>query len=187
MDRAVAGLQRLRQANVMPAGLVLNRFEAREQGYNRQYAQPEYGVIRAETRLRQHACLTVQCRNRSESCTLAETIKGGIATYPEPRWFRNSTCGRFPEPRLTSGCWCRRLIWPICQQSAPSSGFHSNEAGVGRWRLWRFALAARRAVKQFQPDIVFLHSTFAGVLTRIQIPIGKLAPKTVYCAHGCGF
>jgi polysaccharide biosynthesis transport protein len=49
-DRISAGLQRLRQAGVQPAGLILNRFDASRQGYNRRYGQPDYGVINAATR-----------------------------------------------------------------------------------------------------------------------------------------
>lgn len=51
--------------------------------------------------------------------------------------------------------------------------------------LWRFAAEVRRTVRRERPDIVHLHSTFAG-LTRPLI-WGPGRPRIVYCSHGWSF
>jgi polysaccharide biosynthesis transport protein len=43
MDRVRAGVQRLRQSGIVPAGLILNRFDASRLGYGKRYGQPDYG------------------------------------------------------------------------------------------------------------------------------------------------
>ena len=51
----------------------------------------------------------------------------------------------------------------------------------------RMAAHAMRAVRSWQPDIVHLHSTFAGLLMRPLLAVMPGAPKVVYCAHGWAF
>jgi glycosyltransferase involved in cell wall biosynthesis len=51
--------------------------------------------------------------------------------------------------------------------------------------LWRFAAEVRRTVRRERPDIVHLHSTFAG-LTR-PLLWGRGRPGIVYCSHGWSF
>jgi polysaccharide biosynthesis transport protein len=43
MDRVRAGIERLRQSGIVPAGLILNRFDASRLGYGKRYGQPDYG------------------------------------------------------------------------------------------------------------------------------------------------
>ena len=52
--------------------------------------------------------------------------------------------------------------------------------------LARLGWAIRDAVKRHNPDIVHLHSTFAGIAGRIAISAGS-GPKIVYCAHCWAF
>ncbi len=51
--------------------------------------------------------------------------------------------------------------------------------------LWRFAAEVRRTVRRERPDIVHLHSTYAG-LTR-PLLWGRGRPWIVYCSHGWSF
>lgn len=53
----------------------------------------------------------------------------------------------------------------------------------------RFCRSFIRAVKQEKPDIVHLHSTFAGVLGRLCLLLVRRygRPATVYCPHGWSF
>ena len=64
--------------------------------------------------------------------------------------------------------------------------FHTGKAGRLR-SSWRMAVHAMRAVRSWQPDIVHLHSTFAGFVMRPLLALIPGAPKIVYCAHGWAF
>lgn len=50
-----------------------------------------------------------------------------------------------------------------------------------------FALAIRTYIKQHDPDIVHLHSSFAGAIGRLVIRTMRLRPRVVYCAHCWAF
>jgi glycosyltransferase involved in cell wall biosynthesis len=51
----------------------------------------------------------------------------------------------------------------------------------------RMAVQALRTVRRWQPDVVHLHSTFAGLVMRPLLALMPRAPKVVYCAHGWSF
>jgi glycosyltransferase involved in cell wall biosynthesis len=51
----------------------------------------------------------------------------------------------------------------------------------------RMAVHAMRAVWRWRPDIVHLHSTFAGLVMRPLLALMPGAPKVIYCAHGWAF
>jgi glycosyltransferase involved in cell wall biosynthesis len=60
-------------------------------------------------------------------------------------------------------------------------------AGQPLSRLTAFAFASRREIIGYKPDIVHLHSTFAGAIVR---PIARLPfsrAKVIYCPHGWAF
>ncbi|RYL95752.1 glycosyltransferase family 1 protein [Sporolactobacillus sp. THM7-4] len=44
-----------------------------------------------------------------------------------------------------------------------------------------------RAIKLIQPDIIHVHSSFAGLFVRLNYFFKKKHPKIVYCAHGWSF
>jgi glycosyltransferase involved in cell wall biosynthesis len=50
-----------------------------------------------------------------------------------------------------------------------------------------FHRAFRHSVRQFQPDIVHLHSSFAGAMGRMALLGTKRRPRVVYCSHGWAF
>jgi glycosyltransferase involved in cell wall biosynthesis len=55
-------------------------------------------------------------------------------------------------------------------------------------QLYKFMRAGKRAIDSFNPDIVHLHSTFAGALMRLPYLLTvRLRPRVVYCAHGWAF
>jgi glycosyltransferase involved in cell wall biosynthesis len=61
-------------------------------------------------------------------------------------------------------------------------------ADVGRLgSSLRMAVQAMRAIRSWQPDIVHLHSTFAGSVMRPLLALMPGAPKVIYCAHGWAF
>jgi glycosyltransferase involved in cell wall biosynthesis len=51
----------------------------------------------------------------------------------------------------------------------------------------RMATAAMTAVRQWKPDVVHLHATFAGAVMRPLLALVRHGPKVVYCAHGWAF
>ncbi len=51
----------------------------------------------------------------------------------------------------------------------------------------RMAVQAMRAVRHWQPDIVHLHSTYAGLVMRPLLALMPKAPKVIYCPHGWAF
>jgi glycosyltransferase involved in cell wall biosynthesis len=51
----------------------------------------------------------------------------------------------------------------------------------------RMAAQAMRTIRHWQPDIVHLHSTFAGLVMRPLLGLMPGAPKVVYCPHGWAF
>ena len=55
------------------------------------------------------------------------------------------------------------------------------------YSLARLALFLERAVKDFSPDLVHLHSTYAGVIGRAPLLAGRRGYGLVYCAHGWAF
>lgn len=51
--------------------------------------------------------------------------------------------------------------------------------------LLGFAREARAAIRRLRPDIVHLHSSYAGALARPLLGVGR--PRIVYCPHGWAF
>jgi len=53
--------------------------------------------------------------------------------------------------------------------------------------LWDFGRVARDAIVRLQPDIVHLHSSFAGAVVRAFLPRTSGKPRVIYCPHGWAF
>lgn len=53
--------------------------------------------------------------------------------------------------------------------------------------FWKLAKLVRRVTAEFEPEIIHLHSTFAGTIFRAVIPFLRRRPKVVYCPHGWAF
>lgn len=114
---------------------------------------------------------------------VAETVRGGIATY------FNELHGH-----QVAGFGAANIRYVIPADHRPDLVAVEDAAIVGFDRrgrdpgsLWRMVLATLAQVRTQRPDIVHLHSTFAGMVLR---PILKLAaPRTrvIYCPHGWAF
>jgi glycosyltransferase involved in cell wall biosynthesis len=53
--------------------------------------------------------------------------------------------------------------------------------------IWHALKISRKHIQTIQPDILYIHSSFAGVFARLAT-IGLAAkPKIIYCAHGWSF
>lgn len=114
---------------------------------------------------------------------VAETIRGGIATYLNELHPYHS--GIYGSGQI-------RYVVPEDHRDDLRGIDESNIVGFARTgrdlaSLWSMTKATCAAVREMRPDIVHLHSTFAGMVLR---PILKaLFPRThlIYCPHGWAF
>ena len=53
--------------------------------------------------------------------------------------------------------------------------------------IWHALKLSRKHIHRIQPDIVYVHSSFAGVFARLAMLGLSKRPKTIYCAHGWSF
>lgn len=110
----------------------------------------------------------------------AETVKGGIATYLN---------GLLPYQREYFGPYQIRVLVPESQlpEIVCPSGVELVPYPDGGGRVANTVSLARSAyecMRDFRPDIVHVHSTFAGVAVR---PLAALCCRKaliVYCSHG---
>lgn len=113
----------------------------------------------------------------------AQTLPGGIASYLDEI---------IPFQVATFGTSMVRVLAPASQlhhlERVPDGVMLPAEC-VGRspGALLRFLLALREALACEKPDVLHLHSTFAGALGRLPYLFGGARPRIVYCAHGWAF
>lgn len=113
----------------------------------------------------------------------AETIKGGIATYLR-ELIRLQARELGPESILVivpetqveeipvpEGV--QVLTYPVMRRRTLSAGLLA----------WKVALTARR----FKPDVIHVHSSFAGASVRPMLWLFGMADRIVYCPHGWAF
>jgi glycosyltransferase involved in cell wall biosynthesis len=114
---------------------------------------------------------------------VAQTAQGGVGSYLEEI---------MPLQADIYGPDCIRAVLPA-EHAAAFPGllpaWLATFAAPGGGRLlstWRMTALALAVVRRWRPDVVHLHSTFAGVAMR---PILQLFGRTpvVYCAHGWCF
>lgn len=111
---------------------------------------------------------------------VAETIKGGIATYlRELIPFQCDTHGQ------------GNVVLIVPQSQIGELGDISNMVVVGYpdshnriRRSIRVALKCLEVCREFKPDIVHIHSTFAGVSVRPTLRLFHRKIRVLYCPHG---
>jgi glycosyltransferase involved in cell wall biosynthesis len=114
---------------------------------------------------------------------VAETIRGGIATY-----FNEI----HPHQRESFGSDNVHYIIPSDHRN-DLNGFEDAEVSVfersGRslLGLFRMAVLTLRHIHRMRPDIVHIHSTFAGLVMRPLLFWRRGGPQIVYCPHGWAF
>ncbi len=115
----------------------------------------------------------------------AETIRGGVATV-----VRQLMAAQLQDPQIQA---CAALV--PAEHAAdlvgvPAGHIHTFErSGRNTVSLLNFVKAAWRLMKLKQPNVVHLHSTFAGVLLRPMVLLlpKHQRPKVVYCPHAWAF
>ena len=115
----------------------------------------------------------------------AETIKGGVATV-----LKQLVAAQQDD----KGSYQIQCLIPADQAEELDTAHAEN---VVKWQrkgrsigaLFSFAAAFCRTVIKFRPDVVHLHSSFAGVIGRACLlllwPVAR--PKVVYCPHAFSF
>jgi glycosyltransferase involved in cell wall biosynthesis len=114
---------------------------------------------------------------------VTETLPGGIATYLRetlPRQITDLDLGEV------------RVLAPLNQlshlQGVPDAVLRGYErSGRNLRSLWNLTKELRFQIKEFQPDIVHLHSSFAGAIGRLMRPWLPRNVRIVYCPHGWAF
>jgi glycosyltransferase involved in cell wall biosynthesis len=114
---------------------------------------------------------------------VAETVRGGIATYLNEL---------HPLQRASFGRGNVHYVIPSDHRD-DLVGFEDREITLfqreGRdfLSLFRMAFAALREIRRRQPDVVHIHSTFAGLVIRPVLLLKRRGPRVVYCPHGWAF
>lgn len=114
---------------------------------------------------------------------IAESIKGGVATYI-------NEIGPYQTDRYGDGN-VYFLIPEADTDYLPSTQAKQLIAFKGKRRspitMLRFMFSALLNIYQIKPDIIHLHSTFAGALVRLPFLCLPKPCKFIYCAHGYAF
>ncbi len=114
---------------------------------------------------------------------VAETVRGGIATYLNEL---------HPHQRAAFGRGNVHYVVPSDHRT-DLNGFEDDEvstferSGRSISGLLRMAVATLQQIRRIQPDIVHIHSTFAGLVIRPLLLLKRNAPRVVYCPHGWAF
>lgn len=114
---------------------------------------------------------------------VAETVRGGIATYLNEL---------HPLQRASFGRGNVHYVIPSDHRD-DLTGFEDREVtpfqreGRNFSSLFRMAFAALREIRRRQPDVVHIHSTFAGLVIRPVLLLKRGGPRVVYCPHGWAF
>lgn len=114
---------------------------------------------------------------------VAETAQGGVGTYLEEI---------VPLQEARHGAGSTRVLVPTEHaQALPGLAgpwLHTFSNVGGRFRASiRLVSAAVRAVRAWRPDVVHVHSTYAGFFVRALFAFWPGSPAVVYCAHGWAF
>jgi glycosyltransferase involved in cell wall biosynthesis len=115
---------------------------------------------------------------------VAETAQGGVGSYIEEI---------VPVQVARYGVDAVRIVLPREHaqhfKRLPGALLHTFDiGGADRVRcMLRMARCTWALVRQWQPDVVHVHSTYAGFVLRPLLALMPHRPRVVYCAHGWAF
>ncbi|MBH3432027.1 MULTISPECIES: glycosyltransferase [Pseudomonas] len=108
---------------------------------------------------------------------IAETIKGGIATYlnvfesySQNLEFQNTYL--IPQHQRSE------------LRSNSNTKIFTHEGSRKPLGFVKLVLAIRQHINTYNPPLIFAHSTFAGLATAIALKITRHKPVFMYCSHG---
>lgn len=114
---------------------------------------------------------------------VAETVRGGIATYfNELRPFQQAAFGN-ENVHFVIPSDHRNDLTDFAEEDI------STFLRLGRnlQGLFHMAIETLRQIRRMRPDIVHIHSTFAGLVIRPLLLLSPGRPQIVYCPHGWAF
>lgn len=115
----------------------------------------------------------------------AETIKGGVATVLNSLAQYQKNNNQIDELKILIP---EGHISELSNELLPDIvTFNRERRGIRG--LWAFGRCFYQQVKSFQPDIIHLHSTFAGFIGRLILIafFWRNKPNVIYCPHGFAF
>ena len=114
---------------------------------------------------------------------VAEVIKGGICTHLRDLIeLQRRTFGADRVTLVVPGSQADELQAPagvrvVRFRDGPNRTLNACRAAVSAWRL----------VREQSPDVVHVHSTFAGAVVRPLMALLRLQPSVIFCPHGWAF
>lgn len=114
---------------------------------------------------------------------IAETIRGGIASYLNEL---------HPQQQASFGADNVHYVVPS-DHRRDLPGIDDNQITTferpsrGVAGLFQMLRASMQALDAFRPDVVHLHSSFAGLVLRPALAARSDGPRVVYCPHGWAF
>ncbi|BEL93735.1 glycosyltransferase [Serratia ureilytica] len=113
---------------------------------------------------------------------VAETIKGGVATV-----LRQLLSDRSGERELY--CLVPDAHRKELHEFDNENAFFFKRSGRDVKSLFSLLINYIRFIKKYRPEIIHIHSSFAGVVCRSVLPFVYLwyKPKVVYCPHAFSF
>lgn len=114
---------------------------------------------------------------------IAQKIAGGIASFfEEIAPYQNDAFGKanvyFMIPSGSE---------PHLPSIDPSQIITFTSTTRGPAGLLKFGKEALDAIRRLRPDVVHLHSSFAGAVVRAFLKPGAGSPRVIYCPHGWAF
>lgn len=114
---------------------------------------------------------------------VAETVRGGIATYlNELHPHQSASFGPGNVNYVVPSDHRSDLV--NIEDDAVTTFPRDGRNAVG---LFRMLFATMRAVRQLRPDVIHLHSSFAGLVVRPVLWLTYRRSRIVYCPHGWAF
>jgi len=114
---------------------------------------------------------------------IAETIRGGIASYLNELHPQQQESFGTENVRYVVPSDHRRDLMGI-DDSQITTFERSGRSISGLFHMLR---ASMQALDAFRPDVVHLHSSFAGLVLRPALAARSDGPRVVYCPHGWAF
>jgi len=113
----------------------------------------------------------------------AENIKGGVGTYLRDLLVMQRDS--FGDGVVTA--IVPESQRPIVQSPAGVEIVTFDDRGSRLLSAWRLAKRVRETLARMQPDVIHVHSTFAGAALRPLLWLMRLQAAVIYCAHGWAF
>lgn len=126
--------------------------------------------------------------SRGDGCMrvlhVAQSLKGGPASYFDE--IMPDQIDRYGAANIAL-CVPDADIRYLSKDSQKAQLYSFSSPKRSLQSLRDFHAAFKKSVTAFQPDIVHLHSSFAGAVGRFALLGSRRRPATVYCAHGWAF